>query len=97
MGVIVGPDLVVEDSEVHAVPLARASQYQSIRGYRAMMQSNPERANALGDLAVKNMYRILMIRGMKGCYVYCVDPTLANRLRARLVKASAACPGREPS
>ncbi len=73
MGVIVGPDLVVENGEVRTVPSARASQDQSIKGYKAMMRSDPEGANALGDLVVKNTYRTLMTRGMKGCYVYCVD------------------------
>ena len=90
VGVIVGPDLVVEEGKVRAMPSARASQDQSIKGYKAMLQYDPERATALGDLVVKNTYRTLMTRGMKGCYVYCVDTTLANRLRARLVDTSAA-------
>ena len=89
VGVIVGPDLVAEGSQVRAVPSARASQDQSIKGYRAMMRSDPERATALGELVVKNTYRTLMTRGMKGCYVYCVDTALADRLRGRLVDASA--------
>lgn len=25
------------------------------------------------DLIIKNTYRTLMTRGMKGCYVYCTD------------------------
>jgi DUF2075 family protein len=85
IGVIIGPDLVIEDGNIRTVPTARANQDQSIKGYKSMLASEPDRAIALGDLIVKNTYRTLMTRGMKGCYVYCVDPGLAARLRARLV------------
>ena len=33
------------------------------------------------DEIIKNTYRTLMTRGMKGCYVYCTDKNLANHLR----------------
>ncbi len=94
VGVIVGPDLVSEEDDVRTVPSARARQDQSIKGYRAMLESDPERATALADLIVKNTYRTLMTRGMKGCYVYCVDSGLANRLRSRLSRPPAAPRGR---
>lgn len=32
---------------------------------------------------VKNIYRVLMSRGMKGCYVYCTDHNLQNYLKQR--------------
>ncbi|UPK44905.1 DNA/RNA helicase domain-containing protein [Paenibacillus pabuli] len=32
---------------------------------------------------VKNIYKILMSRGMKGCYVYCRDQELMNYLCSR--------------
>jgi hypothetical protein len=38
----------------------------------------------LADHIVKNTYRTLMTRGMKGCYVYCADGALATHLRSRL-------------
>lgn len=90
VGVIVGPDLIVENEVVRTVPTARARQDQSIRGYKAMLKTDPERARDLGDLIVKNTYRTLMTRGMKGCYVYCTDRPLAERLRARVAGARAA-------
>lgn len=85
VGVIIGPDLVVEDGAVHAKPLARAKQDQSIRGYKTMLATDPARAHALGGLIVKNTYRTLMTRGMKGCYVYFTDRALAERFKSRLV------------
>src|SRR5262249_10736098 len=36
------------------------------------------------DQIIKNTYRTLFTRGMRGCYVYCTDEKLAEYLRARL-------------
>ncbi|MGN0250309.1 MAG: DNA/RNA helicase domain-containing protein [Oliverpabstia sp.] len=33
------------------------------------------------DELIKNTYRTLMTRGMKGCNVYCTDEKLADYLR----------------
>ena len=33
---------------------------------------------------IKNTYRTLMTRGMKGCYVYCTDTALAEYLKKLL-------------
>ena len=34
------------------------------------MKEDPAEANERRDLIIKNTYRTLMTRGMKGCYVY---------------------------
>lgn len=49
-----------------------------------MRKAEPESACAVADAIVKNTYRTLMTRGMKGCYVYCTDAPLAAYLRSRL-------------
>ena len=36
------------------------------------------------DLIIKNTYRTLMTRGMKGCYIYCTDEETARYFRTRL-------------
>ena len=46
-----------------------------------MYKKEPEKALAVADEIIKNTYRTLMTRGMKGCYVYCVDDRLAEYLR----------------
>ena len=46
-----------------------------------MHKENPKKALALADEIIKNTYRTLMTRGMKGCYVYCVDDGLKEYLR----------------
>jgi AmmeMemoRadiSam system protein B len=40
--------------------------------------------NELADEIIKNTYKTLMTRGMKGCYIYCCDKALADYLRQRI-------------
>ena len=49
-----------------------------ISGIRTMAQRDPEGAAKLADEIIKNTYRTLMTRGMKGCYIYCVDENLSR-------------------
>ena len=73
IGVIVGPDLVVRNGEVVTQPEQRSSMDQSIRGYKTRLKSNPEATKALAEKIIKNTYRTLMTRGLKGCFIYCTD------------------------
>jgi DUF2075 family protein len=84
VGVIIGPDLVYRDGRIVTDVTKRASSDQSVRGLKKMLKNDPESARALADRIVKNTYRTLMTRGMKGCYVYCCDAPLAAYLRSRL-------------
>lgn len=84
VGVIVGPDLVFRNGRVETDVSKRASSDQSVRGIRQRLRSDRDAAQKLADLIVKNTYRTLMTRGMKGCYVYCVDSALADHLRSRI-------------
>lgn len=88
VGVIIGPDLVYRDGRIVTDATKRASSDQSVKGLKKMMKANPEQTLALADAIVKNTYRTLMTRGMKGCYVYCTDAPLAAYLRSRLRAAS---------
>jgi DUF2075 family protein len=73
VGVIIGPDLICRDGKILTDPTQRAKTDASIKGYKKLMQNNPEKAKDLLDQIIKNTYRTLMTRGMKGCYVYCTD------------------------
>ncbi len=84
VGVIIGPDLAYRDGRIVTNATKRASSDQSVKGLKTMLKNEPERARALADAIVKNTYRTLMTRGMKGCYVYCTDTPLADYLRSRL-------------
>lgn len=88
VGVVIGPDLTYRDGRIVTDGTQRASSDQSIRGLKQMIKSDPERATELADRIIKNTYRTLMTRGMKGCYVYCTDAPLAAYLRSRLRSVS---------
>jgi DUF2075 family protein len=89
VGVIIGPDLAYRDGRIVTDATKRASSDQSVKGLRTMMLADAERASELADAIVKNTYRTLMTRGMRGCYVYCTDAPLAAYLRTRLQSTQA--------
>jgi hypothetical protein len=51
------------------------------------MKVDSEKAMKKADEIIRNTYRTLMTRGMKGCYVYFSDPTTAEYFKTRLLKA----------
>jgi len=94
VGVIIGPDLVYRNGHIVTDTTKRASTDQSVKGLKKMLKEDPQNARALADTIVKNTYRTLMTRGMKGCYVYCTDAPLAAYLRGRLRTAAQTADGR---
>lgn len=86
VGVIIGEDMRYDDGKIITDFTKRASTDQSLRGIKKMYREEPEEALRVSDEIIKNTYRTLMTRGMKGCYVYCVDKKLAEYLRERLAK-----------
>ncbi|MDT7518010.1 DUF2075 domain-containing protein [Rhodoferax sp. TBRC 17660] len=84
VGVIIGPDLTYKGGHIVSDATKRASSDKSVHGLKAWLKSDPEKALAIADEIVKNTYRTLMTRGMKGCYVYCTDPELRAFFRSRL-------------
>ena len=81
VGVIIGNDMRYEDGKIVTDFTKRAKTDQSLKGIKSIHKENPEKALKLADEIIKNTYRTLMTRGMKGCYVYCVDKGLADYLR----------------
>lgn len=73
IGVIIGEDLIVRDGRVIVNPNKRDANDSTVRGYKKMMKNNPAYTQELMSILVRNTYRTLMTRGMKGCYIYCVD------------------------
>ncbi len=82
VGVIVGPDLRVRDGVVMTDAGERATYDSSVRGYKKLLKEDPEAARALADRVIKNTYRTLLTRGMKGCYAYFVDDEAAQFFRS---------------
>jgi len=73
VGVIIGPDLLVRNGKILTDPSKRASSDASIKGYKSLMQVRPVETAAQVETIIKNTYRTLMTRGMKGCYIYSQD------------------------
>lgn len=84
IGVIVGPDLVVRDGIVTPQPLKRAKHDKSLSGFKKLLMEDPVKANRKAGVIIKNTYRTLMTRGMKGCYVYFTDKPTERFFRSRL-------------
>lgn len=83
VGVIIGDDLRYEGDHVVTDYTKRAGTDQSIKGLKKMECEDPKHALKLADEIIKNTYRTLMTRGMKGCYVYATDPNLRSYLKER--------------
>lgn len=80
-GVIIGDDMRYENGHIVTDFTKRAKTDQSLKGIKKLYKENPEYALKEADEIIKNTYRTLMTRGMKGCYVYCTDKNLADHLR----------------
>ncbi len=84
VGVIIGDDFIVRDGIVITDGTKRASSDQSIKGFKTMLRNNKDKALKDVDLIIKNTYRTLMTRGMKGCYIYCTDKETREYFKERL-------------
>lgn len=84
VGVIIGDDLRFENAHLVTDFTKRAKTDQSISGLKKMAKEDPAKADQLADEIIKNTYRTLMTRGMKGCYVYATDAGLREYLKKRV-------------
>lgn len=73
IGVIIGPDFIIRNGKVLTDPTKRAKTDASIKGYKSMLIRDKEETVKIVDKIIKNTYRTLLTRGMKGCYVYFTD------------------------
>jgi len=84
VGVIIGPDLLVRNGILETDPSARAKTDKSLAGYKKTLAVDPHAAQQRADAIIRNTYRTLMSRGMKGCYVYFTDKSTAEYFKAQL-------------
>lgn len=84
VGVIIGDDLRYENNHIITDYTKRAKTDQSIKGINKIAKEEGiEEAKRITDSIIKNTYKTLMTRGMKGCYVYCTDKKLNEYLKNR--------------
>ncbi len=84
VGVIIGDDMRFEDGRTVTDCTKRAKTDSSLKGIKTIAKHDPERARRIADEVIRNTYRVLMTRGLKGCYVFCADAELAEYLRSRM-------------
>lgn len=88
VGVIIGDDMRLVDGAVMTDFTKRAKSDKSLSGIKSLAKHDLARANRIADEVIRNTYRVLMTRGMKGCYVFCTDSALADYLRSRMPMAA---------
>ena len=65
--------MVIRNGQWVCRPEYRASSDKSVHGIKALMKRDPKKGQEMANLIIKNTYRTLMTRGMKGCLVYSSD------------------------
>lgn len=78
VGVFIGKDLYYKDGHVHTNRNA-ISKDDKTSGIRLKTTSDEE-----ADKLIRRTYKVLLTRGIKGCYIYCEDEALRNYLKEKL-------------
>lgn len=82
IGVVIGDDFIIRNGKATTQPSERSKHDNSIKGYKKLQKENPALAFEKTDAIIKNTYRTLMTRGMKGCYIYCTDKETAEYFKS---------------
>lgn len=77
VGVIIGDDMRYENGMIVTDASKRARTDQSLKGLKKMYPDKDE-AKKVADRIIKDTYKVLMTRGMNGCYIYCTNPALSH-------------------
>jgi DUF2075 family protein len=84
VGVIIGDDLRFEEGQLITDVSKRSTMDSSVKGFKTALKNNDQEFLEKADRLIRNTYRTLMSRGMKGCYVYSTDRNLLKFLRIRV-------------
>ena len=84
VGVIIGEDLFYEDGKVCTNFQKHASSDPSFKGIKKLYKENEIMASEISNTIIKNTYRVLLTRGIKGCYIYCVNEKLNNYFKEQI-------------
>lgn len=79
VGVIIGNDLKYDPVKMELY--ADYNEYKDKTGKRGLKNNNAQLTKL-----VKNIYKVLISRGMKGCYLFCRNPELSEYLMGQLRK-----------
>lgn len=84
VGVILGPDIRYQDGRIVTDVQAHPGQDAAVKGLKGRIRKGDSLALQIADEIIKNTYRTLMTRGIKGCYVFCCDQNLSEHLKSLL-------------
>ena len=84
VGLIIGDDMRYENHHIVTDFSKRAKTDQSMKGIKKLDKQDHCKAEEKADEIIKNTYRTLMTRGMKGSYIYCTDQNLRNYLKQKI-------------
>lgn len=73
VGVIIGPDITYDENR----GFVYVPQLQSEDGHRELGST----ASNKNDQLIKNIYRVLLTRGKKGCFVFATDPKVRSYIK----------------
>lgn len=82
VGIIIGNDLLYKNNKLITDFHNHASTDPSFKGIKKLEKEDSQYANLVADKLIRNIYRVLLTRGIKGCYVYCVDESLNNYFKS---------------
>lgn len=86
IGVIIGPDLKYEDGKIKTDYTKRSDDDYTLYKNRIRRENKYETA----DQVIRNTYRILLTRGLKGCRIYCanedgtLNKALADHIKSKI-------------
>lgn len=73
VGVIIGPDMLYNK-------ITGNMEFDISKTHDPVLKGDPTNFHAY----VRNIYKVLMTRGIRGCYVYCVDTETADHIKSLL-------------
>lgn len=82
VGVFIGKDLYYDDGHVKTNRNA-ISKDDKTSGIKLTSTSDE-----LADKIIRRTYKVLLTRGMKGCFIYCEDEKLREYLKSKLSKTN---------
>jgi DUF2075 family protein len=81
-----GDDMVIRNGKWVCRPEKRDRRDKSIHGIKQLLKKDPEQGEAMANLIIRNTYRTLMTRGMKGCLVYSTDMETLQFLKSLQIR-----------
>jgi len=88
VGVIVGKDIRFENDKVITDFTQRAKTDKSLTGLITKARKKDEQSLKQIDMIIRNTYRTLMSRGLKGCFIYCEDKELSNYFKTSISRVT---------